>query len=162
MTISTPAPYFKLTHQGIEIHNKPNPWLLGLALFFAASIVLSQPNRFGLVILLAVFVTLAAWWLTRVQSVFISFDRRETTFVYSSLNPLRKRKVVSLAGFTRVYANRYVKDGGWSIHLSGPRGEHLSLAQIPSFWEPTLHGDHVRSLCNKIAAGLQIADGGGV
>lgn len=146
------------TNQQIEIQNKPHPWLYAVALFSAASIALSHPDQFGLILLLIVFLALAVWWLTRFQSVLISFDTREATFVYSSLNPFRTRKVVSLAGFTRVHASPFYKDNGWTIRLSGPRGEHLLLARIPSFLEPD---GYVRSLCIKIASGLRIADGGG-
>lgn len=148
-------------NQEIEIQAKPNPWLYGPPLFCAAIIAWSQPNRFGLILLLIVFVVLAVWWLIRPQSIFISFDTREATFVYSSLNPIRKRKVVSLAGFTRVYASPFVKNGGWSIRLSGPKGEHLLLARIPTPGALTFHEDYVRSLCVRIASGLRIADGGG-
>jgi hypothetical protein len=146
------------TNQGIEIQSKPHPLLYGLALFSAASIVLSQPNDFGLVLLLIVLVTMAVWWLSRVQSISISFEPREATFVYSSLNPFRTRKVVSLAGFTRVHASPFYRNNGWAIRLSGPRGEHLLLAEIPSICQPD---DYVRSLCVQIASGLRIADGGG-
>ena len=148
-------------NQTIEIRAEPNPWLYGPPLFLAAIAISTQPNFLGLVTALIVFVALAVWWLARPQSVIVSFDTRDATFVYSSLNPLRKHKVVSLAGFSRVYAVAFVKNGGWSIHLSGPRGEHLLLAEISSPWAPSFHNDYVRSLCVKIASGLRIADGGG-
>jgi len=109
---------------------------------------------------MTVLVALLTWWLVRPQSIVISFDKREARFVYSSFNPFRKHKRVSLAGFTRVYCSPYYKHGGWSIHLSGSRGEHLVLARIPSPWAPSLHSDDVRSLSARIASGLQIADGG--
>lgn len=111
--------------------------------------------------MMVVLMGLMVWWAVRPQSIVISFDKRKATFVYSSMNLLRKHKAVSLAGFSRVYASPFYKNGGWSIHLSGPRGEHLLLARIPSPWEPTFHDDYVRNLCVKIAAGLRIADGGG-
>lgn len=149
------------TDQAVEIHAEPNPWLYGSLLFLAASAVGFQPNRFGLVLLTIVLVTLSLWWLGRPQSIIISLDKREATFVYSSLNPFRKHRVVSLAAFSRVYASPFYKNGGWSIHLSGPRGEHLLLARIPSPWQPSFHDNYVRFLCTKIAAGLRIADGGG-
>lgn len=149
------------TNQAIEIRTEPNPWLYGPPLFLAANAIFFQPNFFGLVSALTIFVVLAVWWLTRTRFVWISFDTKQVTFVNSSLNPFRKRKVVSLAGYSRVYASPFYKNGGWSIHLSGPRGEHLLLARIPSPWAPTFHDDYVRSLCVKIASGLRITDGGG-
>lgn len=149
------------TNQAIEICAEPNPWIYGPPLFLAASAIFSQPNLLGLVSVLTIFVALAAWWLIRPQSVWISIDTKEATFVNSSLNPFRKSKTVSLAVYSRVYASPIYKNGGWSIHLSGPRGEHLLLARIPSPWVPTFHDDYVRSLCVKIASGLRIADGGG-
>lgn len=147
--------------QTIEIHEEPNPWLYGPFLFLAACAVVFQPNRLGLTSLTIILVILVGWWLSRRQSVIISFGKREATFTYSSMNPFRKHKVVSLAGFSRVYASPFYRNGGWSIHLSGPRGEHLLLAQIPSPWEPTFHNEYVRGLCAKISAGLRICDGGG-
>ncbi len=144
----------------VEIHVPPNPGIYVPPLIFVASVVLHQPNRFGLAIILPVFMVLAAWRLTRTQSVLVSFDTREATFVYSSLNPFRKNKVVSLAGFSRVYASPFYKNAGWSIHLSGPRGEHLLLAEFPSYWAPGSHDDYVQSLHAKLASGLRIANGG--
>lgn len=149
------------TSQAIEIRAEPNPWIYGPPLFLAAIAISTQPNFLGFVTALIVFMTLAVWWLARPQSIIISFEKREATFVRSSLNPFRKRKVVSLAEFSRVYATTFYRNGGWSIHLSGSRGEHLLLARIPSPWAPTLRSDYVRSLCAKIASGLQIADGAG-
>ncbi|MCC6863880.1 MAG: hypothetical protein IT544_03615 [Rhodobacteraceae bacterium] len=149
------------TNQAIEIRGEPNPWIYGPPLFLAANAIFFQPNLFGLVSVLIIFVALAAWWLTRPQSVRISIDTKEAIFVNSSLNPFRKSKTVSLAVYSRVYASPFYKNGGWSIHLSDPRGEHLLLARIPSPWAPTFHDDYVRSLCVKLASGLRIADGGG-
>lgn len=163
------------TSQVIEIPTKPSPWTYGPPLFGVAVGISTQPYILGLATALAVFVGLTVWWLTRTQAVRISFDARAATFVYSSLNPFRKHKVVSLAGFSRVYVTPFIRNNGCSIHLSGPRGEHLVLARIPSprlipkdlglnaadLGFPTFHDDYVRSLCVRIASGLQIADGGG-
>lgn len=161
------------TSQAIEIRTEPNPWVYGPPLFLAAIAISTQPNILGLATALVVFVGLTVWWLTSMQAVHISLDARAATFINSSLNPFRKHKVVSLAGFTRVYVTPFYKNGGFSIHLSGPRGEHLLLAQIPRLIPkdfgfnatdlgfPTFHDDYARSLCVRIASGLQIADGGG-
>jgi len=149
------------TSQSVEIRSEPNPWLYGPPLFLAAIAVSTQPNFLGYVTALIVFTALAAWWLTRTQSTIISFEKREATFVRSELNPFQKRKVVSLVGFSRVYATPFYKNAGWSLHLSGSKGKHLLLARIPSPWAPTHRNDDLRSLCAKIASGLQIADGGG-
>lgn len=149
------------TSQSVEIRSGPNPWLYGPPLFLAAIAVLTQPNFLGYVTALIVFIALAAWWLTRTQSTIISFEKREATFVRSEINPFQKCKFVSLVGFSRVYATPFYRNGGWSIHMSGPRGEHLMLARIPSPFAPTLRNDYVRSICAQIASGLQIADGGG-
>lgn len=147
--------------QTIQIRTEPNPWLYGPPLFGAAFAVSTQPNFLGLVSALVILPALAAWWLTRTQSTIIAFEKREATFVRSKLNPFQKRQAVSLVGFSRVYATPFYKNGGWSIHLSGSKGEHLLLARIPSPWAPTLRNDYVRSLCAQIASGLQITDGGG-
>jgi hypothetical protein len=149
------------TSQTIEIRNKPNPWLYGPPLFLTAAAISTQPNFLGYITALIVFIALAAWWLLRSQAVVISLETREATFVRSSLNPFRKCKIVSLGRFSRVYAIPFYKNGGWEIHLSSSKGEHLLLARIPSPWSPTFRSDYVRSLCAKIASGLQISDGGG-
>jgi len=149
------------TKQEIEIQTNPNPWLFGVA-FFAAFGALFQPNLFGFAYFLVVFVVIIVWWLFRAQSVIIYFDKREAAFINSPLNPLQKKRMVPLAEFSRVYASPFYKNAGWSIHLSGPRGEHLLLARMPSSpFAPSFRDDYVRSLCVRIASGLQIADGGG-
>ncbi len=149
------------TGQSIEIRSEPNSWLYGPPIFLAAIAVSTQPNFLGYVTALIVFIVLAAWWLTRTQSTIISFEKREATFVCAEFNPFQKRKIVSLVGFCRVYATPFYETGGWSIHLSGSKGEHLLLARIPSPWVLTQRNESVRSLCARIASGLHIADGGG-
>ena len=57
-----------------------------------------------------------------------------------------------LVEFSRVYVTPFYKNGGWSLHLSGSKGEHLLLARIPSPWAPTHRNDNLRSLCAKIAS----------
>jgi hypothetical protein len=149
------------TSQSVEIRSEPNSWLYGSPFFLAAIAVSTQPNFLGYVTALIVFIALAAWWLTRTQSTIISFEKREATFVCSELNLFQKRKLVSLVGFSRVYATPFYKNGGWSIHLSGTKGEHLLLARTLSPWVLTQRNDNVRSLCAQIASGLHISDGGG-
>lgn len=161
MSIDKVALMLEETNQSVEIRSEPNPWLYGPPLFLAAIAISTQPNFLGYVTALIMFITMALWWLTRTQSSIISFDKREVTFVRSQFNPFQKRKVVSVVGFSRVYATPFYENGGWSIHISGPRGEHLLLARIPSPFAPTLRNDYVRFLVRQIASGLQITDGGG-
>lgn len=147
--------------QTIAIRTDPNPWFYGPLLFLAVCAIYFQPNTLGFSSALLILAGLAAWWLTRTQCVLIAVDTRQAEFVNSTLNPFRKHRLVSLAGYSRVYADTFYRHGGWSIHLSGPRGEHLLLARIPSPGSPSFHDEHVRSICARIASGLHIADGGG-
>lgn len=165
----------EVTSQTVEIRTKPNPWIYGPPLFGAAFGIGFHPNFLGFFSALIVFAALAVWWMVRVQCIVISFEKRDATFIRSSINLFQKHKVVSLARFSRVYVTPFYRNGGCSIHLSGQRGEHLLLARLPSLrlitmdrglntadlGFPIFHDEHARFLCSKIAVGLGITDGGG-
>lgn len=144
----------------LEIALPANPWLYGPPLFLAANAALYGTWP-GWLIVSIVLGGLAAWALMRAQCVRVRFDTKEAIFVNSPLNPFRQHRTVSLAAYSRVYATAFVKNGGWSIHLAGPHGEHVRLAAIPDSLSFSVRNDRIRSLCAEISRGLRIADGGG-
>lgn len=143
----------------LEIALPANPWLYGPPLFLAANAALYGTWP-GWLIVSIVLGGLAAWALMRAQCVRVRFDTKEAIFVNSPLNPLRQHRTVSLAAYTRVYATAFIRNGGWSIHLAGPRGEHVRLAAIPDFPSFSLRNDRIRALCTEIARGLGISNDG--
>lgn len=144
----------------LEIALPANPLLYGPPLFLAANAAL-YGTWLGWLIVSIVLGGLAAWALMRAQCVRVRFDTKEAIFVNSPLNPFRQHRTASLGVYSRVYATAFIRNGGWSIHLAGPRGEHMRLAAIPAFPSFSLRNDRIRALCAEISHGLRIADGGG-
>ncbi|MCB1961953.1 MAG: hypothetical protein KDF24_02115 [Rhodocyclaceae bacterium] len=151
----------KAQQHSILLPSKQNPLLYSVPICFSAFAILATRDFTGILVASFPLGALAAWWLFRVHYVTISFESKEATFFYSALNPFRKSKVISLANFSRVYATPFYKNGGWSIHVSGPRGQHLLLTQIPEPLSGSSTDENVRRLCTQIASGLNIKDGGG-
>lgn len=153
--------------QTIELQTEKNPWLfrctVALSLcgaFLKLQSSLAKGDALGATFLLVIFLGIAIAWLAQPRKVLVSFDSKKAIFVYSSLNPFRKRKEVSLDVFSRVY-EQPCGYGGRSIHFSGPRGEHLLLVKLhPRLWNLGIHAEEAKSLRHKLAAGLKIANGG--
>jgi hypothetical protein len=132
----------------------PGIWLLGGIIFGAPSFVL------GFALATPIALLMAIWWTTRIEKVTVSFRSKEAIFFYSYLNPFRKSKTVSLRDFTRVYASPFVRYMGWSLHLSGPSGQHLLLARFPSPFKAILRDEEVLDLCDLISRELSVFNGG--
>ncbi len=94
----------------------------------------------------------------------ISFEKKEATFIYSSL--FRSPKVVPLKDFSRVYVTPFYEGGGFSIHLVNKRGKHLLLARVAfnnifpvdSGFGKFLN-KQAQEICDAIADGLGINNG---
>ena len=147
----------------ITILVRRNPWIFFLATFQIGAIVFATSAHSlalgaGLAILIALLVGI--WWTNRVEKVVVSFSNKEATLFYSQLNPFRTPKTVSLRDFTRVYASPFVRYMGWSLHLSGPSGQHLLLARFPSPFKAMLRDEEVLGLCDLISHELGVFNGG--
>ncbi len=145
----------------ITIKSPPNPWLAGVLVFFAIGAAAVQPSLLGMVVAMATLVTVLLWLVFRTRAVTVVFEKKEAVFHRSKLHPSGPENVVALAAFTRVYATSFSSNSGWSIHLSGPTGEHLLLARIPSPFQFGKQNPAIRDLCSQIALGLHVVDGGG-
>ncbi|MDR7304936.1 hypothetical protein [Rhodoferax saidenbachensis] len=145
----------------ISIQIPRNPWILFMGVWMLlGSTLQSNSVAFKAVCALINVALLATWWLSRVEKVVISFRAREAIFFYSALNPVRKFKTISLREFTRVYASPFARNAGWSIHLSGPKGQHLLLARLHALFGRSMRDDAVLDICESIAKGLSIFNGG--
>lgn len=147
----------------ITILVRRNPWIFFIATFQIGAIIFATPaHALALGAGLAIFIALlvAIWWTNTVEKVVVSFSNKEATFFYSELNPFRTPKTVSLREFTRVYASPFVHYMGWSLHLSGPSGQHLTLARFPSPFKAMLRDEEVLDLCNLISRDLNVFNGG--
>ena len=129
-------------------------WMLLGSALAAPSVTLK--SMFALIII----ALLATWWVSRVEKVVISFHSREATFFYSAFNPVRKSKTISLREITRVYASPFARNAGWSINLSGPKGQHLLIARLHALFGPSMRDDAVLDICESIAKGLGVFNGG--
>lgn len=147
--------------QTLVLCSKANPWVYGILIGTGFLALVTFRDAFGALMALIIFGLIALRWLTRTQGVIINFETKEATFFKSELNPIHRRSVISLTNYSRVYATPFHENGGWSLHLSGPKGEHLLLAKFPQPFSGTSTDDTVRALCSRIASGLNIKDGRG-
>jgi len=143
------------------LRSKANPWVYGILIGFGFLGLATFRDAFGALLAVIIFGLVALRWIFRTQGVVLDFDTKEATFFKSDLNPFQPRRVVSLASYSRVYATPFHENGGWSLHMSGPKGEHLLLAKFPQPFSGTTTDETVRALCSRIALGLKIKDGKG-
>lgn len=147
----------------ITILTRRNPWVFFIATIQIAAIVFATPAHalaFGTGLAIFIALLVGIWWTNRVEKIVVSFRNKEATFFFSQLNPFREPKTVSLREFTRVYASPFVRYTGWSLHLSGPRGQHLLLARFPSPFKTMLRDEKVLDLCDLISRELIVFNGG--
>lgn len=147
--------------QTLILRSKANPWVYSILFGSGLLGLVTFRDAFGALLALIIFGLIALRWLIRTQGVIINFETKEATFFKSELNPFYQRRVISLANYSRVYATPFHENGGWSLQLSGPKGEHLLLAKFPQPFSGTSTDDAVRALCSRIASGLNIKDGRG-
>lgn len=145
----------------ITIPIRRNPWEVVFGFWLIGGIVFATPSFvLGIAPIMLVAILMAIRWTTRVEKVVVSFSNKEAKFFYSQLNPFRKPKTVSLREFTRVYASPFVRYTGWSLHLSGPRGQQLLLARFPSPFKTMLRDEKVLDLCDLLSRELSVFNGG--
>lgn len=145
----------------LSIQIPRNPWIPFVGVWMILSSILTSPSIvFNAVPTLIIIALLATWWVSRVEKVVISFSEKEATFYYSHFNPVRKFRIISLREFTRVYASPLAKNAGWSINLSGPKGQHLLLARLHALFGSSKRNNAVCDVCENIAKGLSISNGG--
>lgn len=100
--------------------------------------------------------------LIRPSRVSICPNSRRLVFSYTRFSPFRKEKEVDLAMFSRVYS-QIDSYAARSLHLSGPKGEHLKLASFAqSVTSAHRHIEEMTELRQRIARALQLTDGGEV
>ena len=144
----------------IKFPYESNPWLFRVTLAILAVLPLT---KFGGPII-AVGVVAIAYLTTLLRPVGLNiscYDRR-LVYRYSPLIPFKKDRIVSLAGFTRVYTEVYGY-GGRALHMSGARGEYIVLAKFhQNIFAPKMHLNEITELRKQIATSLGITDGGDV
>lgn len=152
--------------QVIELPIDRQPWLLHFALALSLCVAfrrlqaaLGDTHTLGVMFLLAILLGLVLGWLMEPRKVLVSFESKKAIYIYSDLNPLRRRKEISLEPFSRIYEQPC--RGGSSIHLCSRAGEELLLLKVyAGFHKPGTFTQRVESLRLQLAAGLKIADGG--
>ncbi len=147
--------------QTLVLRSKANPWVYGILIGFGFLGLVTFRDAFGAFLAVIIFGLVALRWLTRTQGVVLDFEAKEATFFKSDFNLFQRPRVVSLANYSRVYATPFHENGGWSLHMSGPKSEHLLLAKFPQPFSGASTDETIRALCSRIALGLKIKDGRG-
>ncbi|MGV1045084.1 hypothetical protein [Limnohabitans sp.] len=98
----------------------------------------------------------------QLKSVEIDFKEKTATFNYYKFNPFKKSKTVSIAEFNFVYASAHSEGYGWVIKLSNHKGKYLRLISRDQFSGQKSKSPEPVKICNELAQGLSIRNGGGL
>ncbi|MFT5781631.1 MAG: hypothetical protein ACI9EB_000999 [Pseudomonas sp.] len=147
-----------MTEDLIEFPKEPYQWFLQAiysAIFFVVAIKLSG-------ITAAVLIVIAFNSLFLAKPVKISIDPKTKTLKYSyrKLYAFRKPHEIDLSIYSRIYS-QIESYAGRSLHLSGPKGEHLLLAKFnQNPMSANQHIHEIKALREILASALELKDGG--
>lgn len=143
----------------IEVPYSSNAWLFRITM----GLMLIGPlvNLFGVFSAILILAVIFLGSLFSPVSTRIAIRERTVTYVYSRLLPFKKKQVISLAPFSRIYSEPYGY-GGRKLQMSGPKGEHIVLARFhQSIGQPEKHIEKVAEIRKRLAAAWGVADAGG-
>lgn len=131
--------------------------------FFYFILLLSFSQGIEVILFGKIFVLLFLYFeLGQLKSIEINFKEKTATFNYCKLDPFKISKTVSIENFNFVYASAYSKGWGWVIHLSNQKGKHLRLISRNDFSGQRPKSLEPMQICNELARGLSIKNGGGL
>jgi hypothetical protein len=147
-----------MTEDLIRLPTSSRQWLLQA--FYSALVFIVSVKLAGIVTAVAVSLFLNAVMLAKPVAALISAQNKTLKYVYRKPYSFRSQPEVDLSKYSRVYT-QIESYAGRSLHLSGPRGEHLTLAKFnQSPISPNLHIKEIKKFRESIAKALEIHDGG--
>jgi hypothetical protein len=149
-----------MTEEIIELPVDSRQWLLQA--FYSAALFIVILKLAGAVVAVAMVLIFNAFMLARPVAALIDARRKTLRYVYRKAYSFRRQPDIDLSIFSRIYT-QVESYASRSLHLSGPRGEHLKLAKFKqSPVSPKQHIEEITALREAIAKALKINDGGNV
>ncbi|WP_172153377.1 hypothetical protein [Pseudomonas tumuqii] len=149
-----------MTEEFIEFPTDSRQWLLRA--FYSAMLFVVAIKVANTTIAIAAIVVLNAIMLAKPVTALINTQSKTLKYVYRKPYSFRCQSEIDLSKYSRIYT-QVESYAGRSLHLSGPKGEHLILAKFnQSPTSPNQHIKEVTTLRKAIASALKIHDGGDV
>jgi hypothetical protein len=89
-------------------------------------------------------------------------SKKKTHSIIKNSIHLKKSKTFSITEFNFMYAFAHSKGYGWVIKLSNHKGKYLRLINRDQFSGQKSKSPEPLKICNKLAQGLPIRNGGGL
>jgi len=149
-----------MTEEFIELPTDPRQWLLQA--FYSAMLFIIVTKIASATIAIAGVLVLNAIMLAKPVTALINIQDKTLKHVYRKPYSFRRQSKIDLSKFSRIYT-QIESYAGRSLHLSGPKGEHLMLAKFnQSPISPNQHIKEITALREAIASALKIHDGGNI
>lgn len=133
-----------------------------LQAFYSAALFIVALKLAGVAVAVAVLLIFNIFMLARPVAALVDARRKTLRYVYRKAYSFRRQPDIDLSIFSRIYT-QVESYASRSLHLSGPRGEHLKLAKFnQSPASPKQHIKEITALREAIAKALKIHDGGNV
>ncbi len=149
-----------MTEEFIELPTDSWQWLLQA--FYSTMLFVVTIKVATTTIAIAAVLVLNAFMLAKPVSALINIQNKTLKYVYRKPYSFRRQSEIDLSKYSRIYT-QIESYAGRSLHLSGPKGEHLMLAKFnQSPISPNQHVKEIIALREAIASALKIHDGGDV
>ncbi|MFZ3155356.1 hypothetical protein [Pseudomonas sp.] len=149
-----------MTEELIELPTDSRQWLLQA--FYSAMLFIVVTKIANTTIAIAGVLVLNTIMLAKPVTALINIQNKTLQYVYRKPYSLRRQSTIDLSKFSRIYT-QVESYAGRSLHLSGPKGEHLMLAKFNQHpTSPNQHIKEITELRETIAKALKIHDGGDV
>lgn len=142
----------------IEIPFSKNKWFLQT--IYSTILFLYAIKLTNTIFATTAVAALNALLLSKPKSASIDTKRKILTYSYRKPYSLIIKRNIDLSKYSRIYS-QIESYAGRSLHLSGPRGEHLVIAKFDQ--NPTSANQHIQEvtqLRKNLANALGIHDGG--
>ena len=149
-----------MTEEIIRFPVNSRQWLLQA--FYSVATFLVFMKLAGVVTAVVVILIFNLFMLAKPVAVLIDARRKTLKYVYRKVYSFRGRSDIDISGYSRIYM-QVESYASRSLHLSGPRGEHLKVAVFnQSPVSPNRHIEEITALGETIAKALNIFNGGNV
>lgn len=142
----------------IELPANSRQWLLQA--FYSAMLFIVVIKAANTTTAIAAILALNAVMLAKPVTALINTQNKTLKYTYRKPYSFLRQSEIDLAKYSRIYT-QIESYAGRSLHLSGPKGEHLMLAKFnQSPTSPNKHIKEITAFREAIANALKIHDGG--
>lgn len=147
-----------MTEEIIRLPANSRQWFLQA--FYSALLFMAAIKFTSIGVAIAATLALNAAMLAKPVAALINTQNKTLKYVYRKPYLVRSKPDIDLSQYSRIYT-QIESYAGRSLHLSGPKGEHLTLAKFnQSPISPNQHITEITAFRETIAKALDIHDGG--